>query len=84
MKVSEEKLLHIAKLANIRIDEDKMETYISGLEDILGMAEVLNEVDTSDVNDINLEEVQYNVFREDVVKKFEADKKIEIRVPKVL
>ena len=71
MQVSEQELLHIAKLSDLKINENEIENYILNLEDILNFAEVIksapvDELDeTIDVND------NFNVFRKDEIKDFE-------------
>lgn len=72
MQVSEQELLHIAKLSDLKINENEIENYRLNLEDILNFAEVIksapvDELDeTIDVND------NFNVFRKDEIKDFEA------------
>ncbi len=71
MQVSEQELLHIAKLSDLKINENEIENYRLNLEDILNFAEVIksapvDELDeTIDVND------NFNVFRKDEIKDFE-------------
>lgn len=71
MQVSKQELLHIAKLSDLKINEDEIENYRLNLEDILNFAEVIkgapvDELDeTIDVND------NFNVFRKDEIKDFE-------------
>ena len=49
MKVDKEELLHIAKLANLNLKENEIDSYLENLQDILNFANVLNNVDTSNV-----------------------------------
>ncbi len=49
MKVDKEELLHIAKLANLNLKENEVDSYLANLQDILNFANVLNSVDTSNV-----------------------------------
>ena len=71
MAVSKEEILHIAKLADLKIEENEIEEYAKNLEDILDFMKVLDSVDTD-----NLEESigtlnNVNVFRKDEIKEFE-------------
>lgn len=71
MKVSKEEILHIADLAHLNLEEDKVEQYLLNLEDILNFAEVVNKqnVEGLDVT-IGMNE-NSNVFRKDEEKDFE-------------
>ncbi|MBR4261038.1 MAG: hypothetical protein IKQ33_03685, partial [Clostridia bacterium] len=42
MQVSNEELLHIAKLSDLKISDEELESYRSNLQDILNFAEVVN------------------------------------------
>ena len=42
MKVSREEILHIAKLANLSIKDDEVDTYLLHLQDILNFANIVN------------------------------------------
>ena len=41
MSVSKEELLHIAKLANLKLNDNEIDNYLKNLEDILDYAEVI-------------------------------------------
>lgn len=71
MKVSKEEILHIADLAHLNLEEDKVEQYLLNLQDILNFAEVVNKqnVEGLDVT-IGMNESS-NVFRKDEEKEFE-------------
>lgn len=71
MKVSKEDLLHIAKLANIKINEDEIESYLGNLNDILNFADVINKLDTENISETIGSTDNVNVFREDEIKVFE-------------
>jgi len=70
MKVSKEEILHIADLAHLNIEEDKVDNYIENLQDILNFANIVNKenVDGLDVT-IGANEAK-NVFRKDEEKEF--------------
>ncbi len=70
MKVSNEELLHIAKLAHIKIEPEKEDEYLKNLEDILNFADIIKNADTSMIEDGENSQ-NYNVFRKDEIKVFE-------------
>lgn len=71
MKVSKEEILHIADLAHLNLEEDKVDQYTENLQDILNFANIVNNanVDNLDVT-VGTNEAK-NVFRKDEVKQFE-------------
>ena len=71
MKVSKEEILHIAKLADLILNDDEVETYFEHLQDILEFANTVNNapVDGLDIT-IGANETK-NVFRKDEIKVFE-------------
>ena len=71
MKVSKEEILHIAKLADLILNDDEIETYLEHLQDILEFANTVNNapVDGLDIT-IGANETK-NVFRKDEIKVFE-------------
>ena len=71
MEVSKEEILHIADLAHLNIEEEKVEEYILNLQDILNFANIVNKQDVSGLDvTIGANEAK-NVFRKDEVKEFE-------------
>lgn len=71
MQVSKEEILHIAKLANLNLEENEVETYLVHLQDILNFANIVNNapVEGLDIT-IGANETK-NVFRKDEIKRFE-------------
>ena len=71
MKVSKEEILHIADLAHLNLEENKVDQYLENLQDILNFANIVNNanVDNLDVT-VGTNEAK-NVFRKDEVKEFE-------------
>lgn len=71
MKVSKEEILHIAKLADLILNDDEVETYLEHLQDILEFANTVNNapVDGLDIT-IGANEAK-NRFRKDEVKVFD-------------
>ena len=94
MKVSKEELLHIAKLADLKIEDSEIDNYLLNLQDILNYANIVNEAPTEGLKEtIGIKE-KANVFRKDEIKEF-GDRDILLqnapdkenrmfRIPKVL
>lgn len=70
MKVSREEILHIAKLADLNIRDDEIDKYAKNLQDILNFVEILNGVDTENVEESIGVASNVNVFRKDEIKEF--------------
>ncbi len=94
MTVSKEELLHIVKLAHIKINDDEIDTYLKNLDDILDFADIINKADTNGLDVTIGANENYNVFRKDEIKEFDDhdalfanSKEVErgmYKIPKVL
>ena len=51
MKVSKEEIMRIAKLADLKIEEEKIDEYAKNLEEILNFADIINNVNTENLNE---------------------------------
>lgn len=72
MEVSREEILHIAKLASLKLKEDEIEEYIKNLQDILNFANIVNQAPIEGLDIANGGAYDmYNVFRKDEIKDFE-------------
>lgn len=71
MEIKKEEILHIAKLASLKIKDEEIEEYRKNLQDILNFANTINSVDTENIEETNGTSNNVNIFREDEVKKFE-------------
>lgn len=71
MEIKKEEILHIAKLASLKIKEEEIEEYRKNLQDILNFANTINSVDTDKLEETNGATTNANFFREDEVKEFE-------------
>ena len=81
MQVSKEEILHIAKLANLELQENEIQKYIDNLQDILNFAEVVNNANTEDL-DITIGATELkNVFRKDEVKIFDDNEALLQNAP---
>ena len=71
MQVSKEDLLHIAKLAHLKLKDEEIEEYLINLQDILNYSEVINNAPVNDLDITIGTNNAKNVFRKDEVKEFE-------------
>lgn len=71
MEIKKEEILHIAKLASLKIKDEEIEEYRKNLQDILSFANTINSVDTENIEETNGTSNNVNIFREDEVKEFE-------------
>lgn len=69
MKISEEEIKHIAKLANLNLQDDEIEQYILNLQDILNFANIVNNAPTEGLEEAIGVQNKENVFRKDEIKK---------------
>lgn len=68
MKVNKENVKYIANLSKLKILDNEVDKYAKQLSQIVEFAEVLNEVDITDVKPTAHILDIYNVFRKDEVK----------------
>jgi len=71
MKVSKEEILHIADLANLNLEEEKIDTYLLNLQDILNFADIVNKENVEELEVTIGANEEKNVFRKDEIKEFE-------------
>ena len=68
MQVSKEEIIHIAKLANINLKQEEVDTYLGHLEEILNYANIVNKAPIEGLTEsIGVNEA-YNMFRKDEIK----------------
>ena len=94
MEVSKEEILHIAKLANLKLKDEEIPEYIKNLQDILNFANIVNKAPIEGLEIANGAIDNSNVFRKDEIKVFEDNEALlqnapekqsnMFRVPKVL
>ena len=70
MKVSKEELLHIAKLADLEIDEQEIDNYLLNLQEILDFANIVNNAPVENLDITIGANEQKNVFRKDEIEIF--------------
>ncbi len=81
MKVSKEEILHIAKLANLNLKEDEIDTYLLHLQDILNFANIVNNAPVEGLKETIGTNKNYNVFRKDEIINFEDNEALLANAP---
>ena len=81
MEVSKEEILHIAKLARIKLKEEEIPEYIKNLQDILNFANIVNEAPIDGLDTAIGAIDNYNVFRKDEIKVFEDNEALLQNAP---
>lgn len=95
MGTTREDILHLAELSNISLDEKQIASLQKDLDNIVKYISQLDELDTEGVEPTYQVFEMQNVWREDEIQTFEADredllaltkdvKDHQIKVPKVL
>ena len=92
--ISREEIIHIAKLAMLDLSEQEIDNYTKNMQEILGYAEMINNLDTSNIDETIAATEQKNVFRKDEVIQPQAREELlknapsqdegMFRIPKVL
>lgn len=72
MALTQEQLLHIAKLARLQVDVGEIDQYEKKINEILAYVEQLQEVDLSAVPEMQGAADLTNVWREDIPESCEA------------
>jgi len=81
MEVSKEEIMHIAKLANLKLKEEEIPEYIKNLQDILNFANIVNKADVDGLDTMVGAVDKFNVFRKDKIKIFENNKALLSNAP---
>lgn len=81
MEISREEILHIAKLASLKIKEEEIEEYRKNLQDILNFAKTIDKVNTDNLEETNGASANVNFLREDEVKEFEDKESLMQNAP---
>lgn len=72
--ISKEEIKHIADLSMLNLTEEEIEKYTANMQDIVGFANKINEIDTAGVTESTFALDTYNVFRKDEVREsFDRD-----------
>lgn len=70
MNVSREEILHIAKLANLNLKEEEIDTYLVHLQDILNFTNIVNNAPVEGLSESFGINENVNVFRKDEIVPF--------------
>jgi len=81
MEVSKEEILHIAKLANLKLAYEEIPEYLKNLQDILNFANSLDKAPIEGLDTSVGTMDNYNVFRKDEIKVFEDNKALLQNAP---
>lgn len=80
-EVSKEELLHIAKLANLNLKEEEIDSYLGNLQEILNFANIVNNANVEGLDiTIGANEAK-NIFRKDEVVVFEDNEALLQNAP---
>lgn len=81
MKVSKEEILHIAKLANLNLKEEEIDTYLLHLQDILNFANIVNNAPVEELAETISVNKKENAFRKDEIINFEDNEALLANAP---
>lgn len=95
MSISKEEIIHLSKLSNISLSDQQIEQLQPDLENIIGYISQLDELNTDGVEPTYQCFDMQNIWREDEITPFEANRddlialsaestEHQIKVPKVL
>ena len=68
MNISKEELKHIASISRINITEDKLDSYVEAISNVLDVANKIKEVNTDNIKETTHISENTNVFRKDEIK----------------
>jgi aspartyl-tRNA(Asn)/glutamyl-tRNA(Gln) amidotransferase subunit C len=81
MHISKEEILHIAKLADLELNDNEIEKYTENLQEILNFANIVNNAPTEGLNVTIGANEKKNVFRKDEIKVFEDNEALLQNAP---
>ena len=81
MEISKEEIMRIAKLADLKIEDEKIDEYAKNLQDILNFAKIIDNVNTENLEETIGAQNNINVFRKDEVKEFEDKEALIANAP---
>lgn len=84
MSINKKELNHISELAKLTFSEKEKEVVIKDLNKVLKYIDILNEIDTEDMELLVDENNVDNVFREDIEEESLDIKKVLKNAPEVL
>ena len=69
MEIKKEDIKHIANLSMLNLSDEEIEKYTKDMEQIVGFANKVNEIDTSSTEISAFSNDNVNIFRKDEVRK---------------
>lgn len=81
MDVSKEEILHIAKLADLNLQDNEIDSYLLHLQEILNFAEVVNNANVEGLDVTVGANESKNVFRKDEIEVFEDNEALLQNAP---
>lgn len=82
-RISIEQVKHVAHLARLAVTEEEAEKFTQHLDAIIGYAELLNELDTENVEPTTHVLDIYNVFKDDTPRSWGTQEEILKNAPDV-
>lgn len=70
--IKKEEIVHMAQLAMLNLSESEIENYTKDMQEILAYAEMINQIDTSNVDETIGMAEQQNIFRKDEIREFKT------------
>ncbi len=70
MNINKDEIVDIANLADLNLKPAEAEKYTKDIEEILEFAEIINKIDTSNIDETIMTNQKYNAFRKDEVVDF--------------
>ena len=70
--ITRDEVIHIAKLSMLNLSENEIEGYTKDMQNILGYAEMINALETADIDETIGATEQKNVFRKDEIVEFKS------------
>lgn len=81
MNVTKEELLHIANLADLKLEENEIDNYLVNLMDILNFANIVNKANVDELKETIGSNTNSNVFRKDEIHDFEDKEALLANAP---
>lgn len=70
--ITRDEIVHIQKLAMLNLTDEETDNYTKDMQNILNYAEMINQLDTSNVDETIGVAEQKNVFRKDEIVEFKT------------
>lgn len=70
--INKDEIIHIAKLAMLNLSDKEIDSYTKNMQEILNYAEIINKIDTSNIDETIGVAEQKNIFRKDEIVEFKT------------